>query len=57
MRKSVLMILCVLAGVVLLQGCETVKGASKDIDNTAHNIGKLMNGMREEDNSFSNKYW
>ncbi len=44
-------------GLVLFQGCETVKGVSRDIDNTSNNVGKLMNTIKETDDSFSAKYW
>ena len=57
MRNSMLAVLCVLMGLVLLQGCETVKGVSKDIDNTANNVTKLANSMNESDNMFAEKYW
>ena len=57
MRNSMLAVLCVLLGLVLLQGCETVKGVSRDIDNTANNVTKLANSMNEQDNMFTEKYW
>jgi len=57
MRKFMLTFLCVLMGLVLFQGCETVKGVSRDIDNTSNNVGKLMNTIKETDDSFSAKYW
>lgn len=61
MRKSMLTALCVLTGFVLLQGCETAKGMAKgvsqDIDNTSKNVGKLMNTIKETDDSFTEKYW
>ncbi len=57
MRNPMVAVLCVLMGLVLFQGCETVKGMSKDIDNTAHNVTKLANSMNDSDSSFTEKYW
>jgi predicted small secreted protein len=65
MKKTVLAISTVVLGLVLLQGCETLKGgvngaeagAKKDIVNTGHNVDRTVNAALEADKKFQEKYW
>ena len=57
MRKMFLLILTAVLGAGLFQGCETLKGTQKDIENTGDNIGQGVNAMIEADRRFAEKYW
>ena len=61
MKKTVLMVLTVVLGLALLQGCETMKGADsgakKDLTNTGGHIKDGVNAVLEADRRFQEKYW
>jgi len=44
MKQALLVIVCVL--VWTAAGCETFKGAAKDIENTGENIGEFLRGEK-----------
>ena len=61
MKRTVLMVATVVLGLVLLQGCETMKGADtgakKDLANTSGHIKDGVNAVLEADHRFQEKYW
>lgn len=61
MKKTGLLVVTILFGAVLWQGCETLKGAEhgakKDVVNTGHNINRGVNAAFEADRKFQEKYW
>ena len=61
MKRTVLLIPTIILGMVLLQGCETVKGAQtgakKDVENTGSHLQNGVNAMLEADRRFQEKYW
>jgi predicted small secreted protein len=57
MKKTIFVISTVVLGLILLQGCETLKGVKKDAVNTGDNITQAANALVEVDRKFQEKYW
>ena len=53
MRKPIAIVLSVLISLFVLQGCETVKGMGKDIDNA----WQLIKKIDTVDKTVEDKYW
>ena len=53
MRKPIAIVLSVLISLFVLQGCETVKGMSKDLENAWN----MMKNVDDADKAVAERYW
>jgi len=45
MKKTILGVLCFMF-LIIASGCETIKGAARDVENTGKNLGELFRGEK-----------
>ena len=51
------LVLVLVAGCLVFQGCETVRGVRKDVDNTVVNIKNLPHKAAQADDWFQKNFW